>query len=167
MMEYLDVLDRCRTELPRAFDRGSPSEAEALARFARFFSDFSPDKVERLVDQTYAPDVWFNDTLKTLQGRDALRSYLKHSAQAVQSCRVEILDTFCNDRGDYYVRWTMVIRFKRFKPGQDTQTIGMSHLRFDRDGLVRLHQDYWDSTAGLFEHIPLLGAAIRAIKRRV
>lgn len=167
MMEYLDVLDRCGTELPLAFDRGSPSEAEALARFARFFSDFSPDKVERLVDQTYARDVWFNDTLKTLHGRDALRSYLKHSAQAVQSCRVEILDTLSNDRGDYYVRWTMVIRFKRFKPGQDTQTIGMSHLRFDRDGLVRLHQDYWDSTAGLFEHIPLLGAAIRAIKRRV
>jgi len=166
-MEYLDVLERCRRQLPLAFERGSVAESDALARFARFFSDFSPDKVERLVDQTYAADVWFNDTLKTLQGRDALRSYLKHSAQAVQSCRVEILDTLSNDRGDYYVRWTMVIRFKRFKPGEDTQTIGMSHLRFDRDGLVRLHQDYWDSSAGLFEHIPLLGAAIRAIKRRV
>jgi hypothetical protein len=56
---------------------------------------------------------------------------------------------------------------KRFKPNQDTQTIGMSHLRFDASGLVRLHQDYWDSTAGLFEHVPLLGAGIRAIKRRV
>ena len=167
MMEYLDVLERCRRELPLAFERGSPAETEALVRFARFFSDFSPDKVARLVDQTYAPDIWFNDTLKTLNGRDALRSYLKHSAEAVQSCRVEILDTLSNDRGDYYVRWTMVIRFKRFKPGQDTQTIGISHLRFDRDGLVRLHQDYWDSTAGLFEHIPLLGAAIRAIKQRV
>ncbi|HWS25201.1 MAG TPA: nuclear transport factor 2 family protein [Xanthomonadales bacterium] len=167
MMEYLDVLERCRRQLPLAFERGSVAESDALARFARFFSDFSPDKVERLVDQTYAADVWFNDTLKTLHGRDALRSYLKHSAQAVQSCRVEILDTLSNDRGDYYVRWTMVIRFKRFKPGEDTQTIGMSHLRFDRDGLVRLHQDYWDSSAGLFEHIPLLGAAIRAIKRRV
>lgn len=166
-MEYLDVLERCRRQLPLAFERGSVAESDALARFARFFSDFSPDKVERLVDQTYAADVWFNDTLKTLHGRDALRSYLKHSAQAVQSCRVEILDTLSNDRGDYYVRWTMVIRFKRFKPGEDTQTIGMSHLRFDRDGLVRLHQDYWDSSAGLFEHIPLLGAAIRAIKRRV
>ena len=166
-MEYLDVLERCRSDLPKAFERGSTSETDALARFARFFSDFSPDKVERLVDQTYAPDVWFNDTLKTLRGRDALRTYLRHSAEAVESCRVEILDTLSNDRGDYYIRWTMVIRFRRFKRGEDTQTIGMSHLRFDRNGLVQLHQDYWDSTAGLFEHIPLLGAAIRAIKRRV
>lgn len=166
-MEYLDVLERCRRALPQAFPRGSAQEADALRRFGRFFADFSPDKVERLVDQTYAADVWFNDTLKTVHGRDALRGYLKHSADAVQSCRVEILDTLSNDSGDYYVRWTMVIRFKRFKPKQDTQTIGISHLRFNAEGLVVLHQDYWDSTAGLFEHIPLLGAGIRAIKRRV
>jgi len=166
-MEYLDVLERYKRELPLAFARGSSQEADALAAFGRFFSDFSPVKVARLVDLTYANDVWFNDTLKTLRGRDALREYLTHSAQAVQSCRVAILDTLSNDAGDYYVRWTMVIRFKRFKPNQDTQTIGISHLRFNREGLVQLHQDYWDSTAGLFEHIPLLGAAIRAIKRRV
>lgn len=166
-MEYLDVLERCMKELPQPFERGSVGERDALARFARFFSDFSPDKVDRLVDLTYAPDVWFNDTLKTIRGRDALRSYLRHSAEAVESCRVEILDTLGNERGDYYLRWAMVIRFRRFKRGQDTRTIGMSHLRFNADGLVRLHQDYWDSTAGLFEHVPLLGAGIRAIKRRV
>lgn len=166
-MEYLDVLERCRTTLPQPFGRGSDAERDALARFARFFSDFSPDKVDRLVDLTYAPDVWFNDTLKTIRGRDTLRNYLRHSAEAVESCRVEILDTLGNDRGDYYLRWTMVIRFRRFKRGQDTQTIGMSHLRFNADGLVLLHQDYWDSTAGLFEHVPLLGTGIRAIKRRV
>jgi hypothetical protein len=167
MMEYLDVLERCRKDLPIAFERGSEAEASALRNFGRFFADFSPNKVENLVDQTYATDIWFNDTLKTIRGRTALREYLTHSAQAVQSCRVEILDTLSNDQGDYFLRWTMVIRFRRFKPDQDTQTIGISHLRFDREGLVCLHQDYWDSTAGLFEHIPLLGAGIRAIKRRV
>jgi hypothetical protein len=166
-MEYLTELQRQTLALPRAFERGSDAERAALSNFGRFFSDFSPDKVERLVDLTYAPDVWFNDTLKTLHGRDALRSYLRHSASAVQSCRVEILDTLSNDHGDYFVRWTMVIRFRRFKPDVDTKTIGVSHLRFNSDGLVSLHQDYWDATAGLFEHIPLLGAGIRAIKRRV
>lgn len=166
-MEYLNVLERCKRDLPQAFARGSEAEKTALARFSRFFADFSPNKIENLLDQTYAPDIWFNDTLKTVCGRDTLREYLKHSAEAVQSCRVELLDTLSNDQGDYFVRWTMVIRFRRFKPKQDTQTIGVSHLRFNREGLVTLHQDYWDSTAGLFEHIPLLGAGIRAIKRRV
>lgn len=165
-MEYLTVLEQLK-QAPPAFERGSERERAALAQFARFFSDFSPDKVEKLIDQTYAADVWFNDTLKTLHGREALRTYLRHSAEAVQSCRVQILDTLSNDSGDYFLRWTMVIRFRRFKPGVDTQTIGMSHLRFNGDGRVVLHQDYWDSTAGLFEHVPLLGFGIRAIKRRV
>ncbi|MFO1495109.1 MAG: nuclear transport factor 2 family protein [Lysobacterales bacterium] len=165
-MEYLSVLDQLK-QSPPAFARGSEQERSALDQFARFFSDFSPDKVDRLIDHTYASDVWFNDTLKTVQGREALRSYLRHSAEAVQHCRVQILDILSNDSGDYYIRWTMVIRFRRFKPDTDTQTIGISHLRFNGAGLVVLHQDYWDSSAGLFEHIPLLGMGIRAIKRRV
>jgi hypothetical protein len=32
---------------------------------------------------------------------------------------------------------------------------------------VLLHQDYWDSTAGLFQHVPALGTGIRAIKARL
>lgn len=166
-MEYLEVLDRLRSELPLPFARGSEAEREALERFARFFSDFSPAKIERLLDATYAPSAWFNDTLKTVHGRDALREYLRHSAEAVHSCRVQILDRVGTDAGDYYLRWTMAIRFRRFKSGEETHTIGMTHVRFDTEGLVRLHQDYWDSSAGLFEHIPLLGAGIRAIKRRL
>lgn len=166
-MEYLSILEQAKRDLPQAFPRGSAAETDALTRFAAFFSDFSPNKVEKLVDATYAPDVWFNDTLKTIRGRDALRAYLAHSASAVQSCRVDILDTLSNEAGDYFVRWRMVIRFKRFKPNEDTETIGISHLRFNRDGLVALHQDYWDSTQGLFEHVPILGMGIRAIKRRV
>jgi hypothetical protein len=32
---------------------------------------------------------------------------------------------------------------------------------------VRLHQDYWDSTQGLFQHIPVLSTLIGLIKRRL
>lgn len=166
-MDYLQTLDVLKSRLPQPLQRGSAAEAEALARFSRFFADFSPDKVGRLIDQTYAEDVWFNDTLKTVRGREPLREYMRHSAEAVDACQVQILDTLANDQGDYYLRWTMMIRFKRFRRGVDTHSIGMSHLRFDRDGLVALHQDYWDAASALFEHVPLLGAGIRAIKRRV
>lgn len=61
----------------------------------------------------------------------------------------------------------MMIRFKRFGRGQETWTVGMSHLRYDADGLVVYHQDYWSAADGLFEHIPVLGWAIAAIKRRL
>ena len=165
-MDYLNELAAQSRQSP-ALKRGSTEEAAAIARFKLFFADFSPQKIDVLLDQTYAKDAWFNDTLKTIRGRDQMRSYLKHGAEAVESCVVEVLETLSNETGDYYIRWLMTIRFKRFKKGQDTQTIGISHVRFNNDGLVCFHQDYWDSTAGIFEHIPVLGWMIGKIKARL
>lgn len=165
-MEYLTELAK-QQQRGAPFLRGSSEESAALARFQRFFADFSPQKIAVLLDQTYSDDAWFNDTLKTIRGREAMRHYLAESAEAVQSCVVEVKEVLSNDQGDYYIRWLMTIRFKRFKKGQDTQTIGISHVRFNPEGKVCFHQDYWDSTAGIFEHIPLLGWMIRKIKARL
>lgn len=166
-MDYETALVRVRQRHGAPLAPGSTAEREALDRFRAFFASFAPDKVARLLDATYADDVWFDDTLKRIEGREALRPYLEHSAAAVEDCRVVIRETVGNGDGDYFVRWAMTIRFRRFRRGVDTESIGMSHLRFDREGLVVLHQDYWNAADGLFQHVPLLGTAIRAIKRRL
>jgi SnoaL-like domain len=163
----MNYLDEHLRRSARFTAMSQAQKVEAVSRFSQFFSDFSPESVGARVDATYADDVWFNDTLKTVRGRSALRSYLLHSAQAVQSCRVQILDSWFNERDDCFVRWVMTIRFKRFRRGVDTRTVGISHLRFDSQGLVQFHQDFWDSSSGLFEHVPVLGTAIRWIKSRL
>lgn len=166
-MEFHTQLAALRERSPNPFPAGSAEEAAAIERFKRFFADFSPNKIASLLDQTYAPDAWFNDTLKTVRGREALREYLKHSADAVDSCTVVVDDVTRTAAGEYLARWTMTIRFKRFKKGQDTVTIGVSLLRFDPQGLVALHQDFWDATQGLFDHIPLIGWLISKVKKRL
>lgn len=166
-MPYADALARTRARHGTPWPSGSAESQAAIERFKAFFATFAPDKVERLFDQTYAGDVWFNDTLKEIEGGAALREYLEHSAQAVEACTVDVHEVLDNGAGDYYFRWTMMIRFKRFKRGVDTHSIGISHIRFDAQGRVVLHQDYWNAADGLFQHVPVLGAMIRAIKRRV
>ncbi|HEU0152943.1 MAG TPA: nuclear transport factor 2 family protein [Arenimonas sp.] len=166
-METIETLARLRARHPSPPPAGSPAEAEALARFARFFSSFAPDRVATLLPDTYAEDVYFNDTLKAMEGRAALAHYLRDSAEAVESCRVEILETTRTAHDEHLVRWTMMIRFKKFRRGVDTWTVGMSHLRFDADGRVVYHQDYWNAAEGLFQHIPVIGTLINAVKRRL
>ena len=166
-METLDELELARSRHPQAFAPGSDEEKAALDRFTHFFGDFEPGRVARLLDATYAPDVYFNDSLKTIRGAAPLARYLQESAASVEDCRVTIQDITRNAHGEYLVRWMMLIRFRKFAKGRDTRTIGITHLRFAADGRVAYHQDYWDSAHGLYEHIPLLGAAIRAIRRRV
>ena len=165
-METLEKLKEIRARHP-APPAGSDAESQALARFAQFFSSFAPDRVDRLVPQTYAADVYFNDTLKAIEGREALSHYLRESAEAVDECRVEIHETTRTANGEHLVRWSMMIRFKKFRRGVDTWTVGMSHLRFDAEGRVVYHQDYWNAADGLFQHIPVLGTLINAIKRRL
>ena len=166
-METLNELDAARRRHPESLAPGSDVETAALNRFALFFGDFEPDRVSRLLDTTYAADVYFNDSLKTVRGSAELAHYLEASAAGVEDCKVTIEDTSRNQHGEYLVRWKMLIRFRKFAKGRDTWTVGITHLRFTADGRVTYHQDYWDSAHGLFEHIPLLGAAIRAIQRRV
>ena len=43
----------------------------------------------------------------------------------------------------------------------------ISQLRFDGDGRVAFHQDFWNAADGLYEHLPLLGNLIRRVKRRL
>ena len=165
--DSLTELDRIRGVHPGVFEPGSAQERDALARFAAFFAAFASDRIDRQFDLTYADDVFFNDGLKTLRGAAALKPYLRESAHAVEDCRVQVEDSARTGHGEYLVRWRMMIRFKRFKRGVDTWSIGISHVRFAADGRVAYQQDYWNAADGLYEHVPLLGALIRAIKRRL
>jgi len=166
-METIEKLQQVRIRHASPPSAGSAAETEALARFARFFSSFAPDRVDKLVPETYAEDVYFNDTLKAIEGRTALAHYLRDSAEAVEACRVEILETTRTANDEHLVGWSMMIRFKKFRRGVDTWTVGMSHLRFDAEGRVAYHQDYWNAADGLFQHLPVIGSLIAAVKRRL
>jgi hypothetical protein len=47
-----------------------------------------------------------------------------------------------------------------------SNTVGVTHLRFDEAGRIILHQDFWDSAEGLYRHIPVLGSLIGVIRGR-
>lgn len=145
---------------------GSAAEKAAVEKFRGFFGDLREDLIKKDIRSVYAPEVRFNDTLKSIKGVDALEHYLVETARGVESCKVEIDEVLTSPSG-VYVRWHMDIRFKKFHKGTTQESIGMSHLRFDKEGRVVYHQDYWDSGANLFEKIPVLGAGIRAVKRRL
>ena len=55
----------------------------------------------------------------------------------------------------------------KVSPEELLQRASMTFLRFDADGRVVYHQDYWNAADGLFQHIPVLGTLINAIKRRL
>ena len=145
---------------------GSPEETAAVGRFVSFLSDLSTATVKTRVRDVYAPKLYFNDTLKTIRDVDELEKYFLASDDAMASYGLKVEQVTSTPEG-VYVRWRMDIVFRKFHAGELQSSFGITHVRFDKDGRAVYHQDYWDSGSNFYEKIPVLGAAIRAVKRRL
>lgn len=161
-MEYLETA-RALEEAGETLEEGSDLEGRAIARFQNLLADFKAPDFSGRISEVYADEVFFNDTIKTKHRAEEVREYLTETAAALDKGTVEFLEVV-SDNGNYYFRWAMTLRFKRFAKGEDKFSVGMTHVRFDASGRVVLHQDFWDSTGGLFEHVPALGWMLRRAK---
>ncbi len=141
----------------------SPDDGRrAVARFADLYGDLSVDNVTSRVREVYASDAWFNDTIATETGIAAIEKYLLKTAKGAEKVQAKVKDVAVSG-ADVYVRWTMEIRAKNLAGGQPIITEGVSQLRFDEQGRIVLHQDFWNPAAGIYQHLPLLGPAIRFV----
>ena len=163
--EYLETVRR-QQAAGTVLEPGSEQERRAIARFQSLLNDYkAPDFASR-IREVYADDAFFNDTLKTLHGGAEIEQHFVAVAEALVEGTVDFVDLAAGD-GDYYFRWVMTVRFERLAKSQEVLTVGMSHVRFDAAGRVVLHQDFWDSTGGLFEHVSGLGWLLRRAKSRL
>ena len=157
--QYMDALER----FPASTDTDI---AAGVERFIAVFSHLTHDDVGDRARAAYADQLFFNDTLHTANSGAQLAQYLVNTGEAVDGVDVEVL-SWIEDKGDVYVRWTMRTRFSVTGRKVDSRTIGMTHLRFNDAGQITLHQDFWDSSQGLYEHIPVMGGMVRWIRGRL
>lgn len=150
----------------RLMQAGGVGASNAIEQFSALWSDLTVHGIEERAPKVYAPDVWFNDTVKTITNRADLMSYLVETAERVHACRVKILG-IARDGDDYFVRWKMSVQLDEAKPAKSWDSIGVTHLVFNEQGFVVMHQDYWDSAGGLYEHLPGIGWIIRNIRARL
>lgn len=137
-----------------------------IERFKAVYADLKgPDLAER-IDAAYAETLYFNDTLHTFDNRAALSTYLQQTAERVDSVQVDVSRVIV-DGTDVWLQWRMKTRARALGRTMQADTIGMTHLRFDNNGKVVLHQDYWDSTEGVFSHIPFIGGLVRWTRNRL
>lgn len=157
-----------RAALARTVSTPTPeAEQRGLEAWKGLLSNLTEENIRGRASRVYADETFFNDTLKTLRSGEAVEEYLLETAKLLHSGTVEYHDTLRSADGTWYVRWEMVYRGKKLAGGEPIRTIGMSQLRFDAEGRVVLHQDFWDASRGIFEHIPVVGPQVRWIKGRL
>jgi hypothetical protein len=155
------------TALSQAGKLNETEASEALDRFGKFLKNIeSTEYIAKEVANVYAKDAYLNDTLKTLTDREQVKQHFLNTSKTMTTYSLDVEDTMKSEQG-YYVRWTMKFSAPKLAGGKEIITIGMSHVVFNKEGKVLLHQDFWDSSTGLFEHIPVLGGGIRMVKKRL
>ncbi|WP_047285330.1 MULTISPECIES: nuclear transport factor 2 family protein [Pseudomonas] len=139
--------------------------SDFLDNFARQFAALDRHNLDRL-GQLYSDDIQFTDPLHEVQGLAQLRGYFAELYANVRELRFEFhgSDLCADDQG--YLRWTMSYRHPRLNGGALIQVAGCTYLQW-RDARVYRHRDYFDAGALLYEHLPLLGAMIAWLKRRL
>ncbi|MDP3639084.1 MAG: nuclear transport factor 2 family protein, partial [Azonexus sp.] len=61
--------------------------------------------------------------------------------------------------------WEFGFRVKLWGKGETQVMRGVSHLKFDPDGKVNYHRDYWDTGEELYMKLPAIGTLMRGLRR--
>ena len=130
-----------------------------------YFETLTPAAVANMAE-FYTEDAYFRDPFNEVTGLANIRPIFDHMFEAMHEPRFVILERVI--QGDNVVlTWDFTFRIKRFKP-EVTQCIhGLSLLKLAADGRVRWHRDYWDAAGELYEKLPLVGALMRWLKRKM
>ena len=147
--------------LPAAGSTPEPARQSPALRLARFYETLTPAALDGL-DQLYAPDARFKDPFNEVVGIAAIRRIFAHMFATTEAPRFEVTDCI-EQGGQAMLGWT----FRFALRGRALTVRGVTHLRFDADGQVTLHRDYWDAAEELYEKLPVVGGLMRALKRRL
>jgi len=132
-----------------------------LARIVEYFESLTPESVARL-GELYSENAYFKDPFNEVNGRDGIRRVFDHMFRQVEAPRFRVTDRVADAAGAMLV-WEFSFRSR----GRETLVRGATHLRFDGRGKIVYHRDYWDAAEELYAKLPLLGALMRWLRRRL
>ncbi len=156
-----------RAELARAGSAGPAAEKQAVERFTSFLKNIGSEKyIRENTAKVYARDAYLDDTLTKHRGAADIEAYFVKTSQSMTSAEVTI-DDVAKSGPDYYVRWTMIVTAPALAKGEPVHSIGISQVRFDPEGKVAIHQDFWDSGEHFFGKLPVAGGVIGFIRKRL
>ena len=129
-----------------------------------FFEHLQRSELARL-GQIYAPQARFRDPFNEVQGLAQIEAIFEHMYRSLEQPHFIVTERVLQGRQCFLV-WDFRFRFQRFSPQQWQTVQGSSHLRFDDQGLIEFHRDYWDAAQELYEKLPAVGAVMRWLRRR-
>ena len=121
---------------------------ESIAEFPRYYSE----------------DAFFKDPFNEVRGVPAIQRIFTHMFSQVAEPRFKITERVVDGNAAMLV-WEFHYRVAIFGREQKQVIRGASHLKFDAEGKVFWHRDYWDAAEELYARLPVVGLLMRGLKK--
>lgn len=135
-----------------------------VQRVIVFFEQLSAADLPRL-GEIYSADATFKDPFNEVRGVPAIETIFRHMFDSLGGPHFVVQDALV-DGEQCFLSWDFVFRLRGRGPEAITVR-GATHLHFAADGRITAHRDYWDAAEELYEKLPVLGALMRWLRRRV
>jgi steroid Delta-isomerase len=145
-------------------DPASDRSGAQAERVAQFFQTLQPSSISQMGNY-YTADAYFKDPFNEVRGLAAVQQIFSHMYVALDNPHFVVTDRVVQGAQCFLV-WDFKFRFKRFDTTTEQTVRGTSHLRFNSDGLISYHRDYWDAAEELYEKLPVVRVVMRWLKRR-
>ena len=112
--------------------------------------------------EVYTPDAHFKDPFNDVRGLPAIEGIFRHMFTQVAAPRFVVRERVAGESTAFLI-WD----FHFTRGGKPMIIHGSSHLKFDASGRAFEHRDYWDAAEELYAHLPLIGALMLFLQRRL
>lgn len=114
---------------------------QTVATFIDVFQRYEQQELAQSIPDLYSSNAFLNDRIHSVRGMEKIAQYFDSTFEKMNDSDFTIHETIYGAK-DVYLRWTMRIQLKESSPYH--AFIGMSQFRFNEEGKIIYHQDYWD-----------------------
>lgn len=140
-------------------------EQSRIDALVHFYETLAPD---RLADfgTYYAQNAYFKDPFNEVNRLDDIRQIFARMFRQVSDPQFVFSERVGGADGLFLV-WEMRFCMKSWRPQKPQIIRGASHLRLGDEGKVTYHRDYWDTGEELYAKLPVIGGAVRFLRRTI
>lgn len=134
-----------------------------LERLIAFYQDLTPESIGRF-PEFYSADAYFKDPFNEVRGVAAIQRIFTHMFRQAAAPRFVVSERI-GDASGVMVVWEFAFHMSFWGPGERQFIRGVSHLKFNADGKVYYHRDYWDAAEELYMKLPAVGSLMRGLRK--
>lgn len=134
-----------------------------IQAYIDFFNAIEPGLKQGKLEQLTDPELRFVDPFNDVTGHEDVKKVLHHFIQNVEAPHFEVT----------HISWSEHICFLRWDfsgqlaGGKVWSFPGVSEIHLNDSAKITLHQDHWDAGQHFYQQLPVVGALLRWIRKRL